>query len=166
MAVFAEPVEVVLDLTVSLVGNTLSATAAGMSYQWVDCNNSNEPIDGAEGQSYTATENGNYAVIITDGNCSQTSECTNVTVTGVNDLDGDDAFSVYPNPFTDRIVVQSAAHVGSVRVELFTLSGQLVISETRNAAEVISVNTSALSPGSYLLRLSSGAARSSLRVVK
>ena len=166
IAVFAEPAPIDLGTEVTLIGNTLTATTSGMEYQWVDCDNGNAPIDGADGQSFEATENGNYAVIITSGDCSQTSTCTMVTVTGTNDLAGHDAFTVYPNPFNDQLVVRTTGLVGPVRVELFSAAGQLYIDETSTAVELINVNTAQLAPGSYVVRLTATNARSTMRVVK
>jgi hypothetical protein len=75
VSVFENPVEIVLDPEVSLVdGNTLIASATGVTYQWIDCE-TGEPIEGATDQVYVALEEGEYAVIITQDNCSATSEC-------------------------------------------------------------------------------------------
>ncbi len=166
IAVFAEPVEVVIDLSVIEIDATLTATASGLTYQWVDCNNNYEPIIGADGQSFTATENGNYAVIITSGDCSQTSDCTAITILGTSDLTNGNAFVVFPDPFTDHLMVRTNGQAGPLRVELFNLSGQRVIDEMKSAVETITVHTAELTPGSYVLRLSSGTSRTTMRVVK
>lgn len=68
-----------LDGSVSLSGQTLMSAQSGATYQWIDCNNGNAAIPSATMQSYVAGTNGNYAVIITMGNCSITSTCTAVT---------------------------------------------------------------------------------------
>lgn len=66
---------------VTLSGTTLTATQAGASYQWLDCNNGNSNIAGATSQSYTPTISGNYGVRITStAGCVATSACTAVTV--------------------------------------------------------------------------------------
>ncbi|MBL0126469.1 MAG: T9SS type A sorting domain-containing protein [Flavobacteriales bacterium] len=166
IAVFAEPVEVVIDLTVTADDATLTATASGMDYQWVDCNNNNEPIIGANDQSFTATENGSYAVIITSGDCAQTSDCTAITILGTSDLTSGNTFVVYPNPFAEVITVRTNGQAGPLRVELFNLSGQRVIDEMKSAVETITVHTADLTPGSYVLRLTSGTTRTTMRVVK
>lgn len=72
--------------TVTQVDNTLTADATGATYQWVDCDNSNAPISGETGQSYTPTTTGNYAVEITSATCSVTSECTLIDFTGIDEL--------------------------------------------------------------------------------
>jgi hypothetical protein len=163
--VSANPAPIVIDPTVTLAGNTLTATATGVDYQWVDCNNGNAPIDGATGQSFEATESGSYAVTLTSGNCSQTSACTSVTVTGVNEINGRDAFAAYPVPFGDQLTLRNNGHVGPVRVQLFNLAGEVVLDETRSGVEII-LQTAGLPSGSYVLQLTSGDARTTMRVVK
>jgi ribosomal protein S19 len=153
IAVFAEPTGIIIDLTVTLDGSVLTAAAPGLAYQWVDCDNANAFIDGAIVQSFAPTVNGNYAVIITDGDCSQTSSCTAVTTTGTADIEGRDAFAVYPNPCTDMVTVRTNVETGNVRLELFNAAGQMIVGETRRGMELITVQTAHLPAGSYMLRL-------------
>ena len=67
-----------LDATINTVNGTLSANLSGATYQWIDCDANNQPINGAINQSYTPSKSGNYAVIISDqeiANCANTSKC-------------------------------------------------------------------------------------------
>ncbi len=164
IALFAEPTPITIDASVTLSGATLTA-AAGLNYQWIDCANNNEPIVDANEQSYTATANGSYAVIVTDGDCEEISACTTVTVTGVAEQSSD-IFAVFPNPFAEQLTVRTSSRTGMTRVEMFDVSGQLVLDETRTSVEILTIATNALPPGSYVLRLTNGSARTSLRVVK
>lgn len=68
---------------VTKTGNTLSATAADATYQWVNCT-TNLPITNANLQSYTPTASGSYKVIITQNGCVDTSACNNVTIINCN----------------------------------------------------------------------------------
>lgn len=71
--------------TVTQVGTLLTADLSGATYQWIDCGTST-PIVGATSQSFTPAVTGNYAVEVTDGNCSETSSCYLVDYTGINEL--------------------------------------------------------------------------------
>lgn len=90
-----------VDVSVSVDGITLTAnnTTLGVFYRWVDCDNEFAPITNATNQSYTPTENGNYAVVILQGECQDTSECFAITTVGLtqNDLP---KINVFPNPST------------------------------------------------------------------
>lgn len=62
------------------------ADATGVTYQWVDCDNNNAPINGETNQSYTPVNTGNYAVEITSATCTSTSDCFIVDYTGIDEL--------------------------------------------------------------------------------
>lgn len=65
-----------LNADVTVIGNSIAASYAGASYQWIDCNNNNLPIAGATSQNFTATAIGSYAVILTQNGCTAQSACT------------------------------------------------------------------------------------------
>jgi hypothetical protein len=92
------------DITVVTVAETITANAIA-TYQWIDCNNNNAIIAGETGQSYTATANGDYAVIVTDGGCSDTSACINISTVGVKLNSIENTIAVYPNPASDKVNV-------------------------------------------------------------
>ena len=69
---------------VELVGGTLNAVASTATYQWLDCDNNYSVIDGATDRFFTPTTTGNYAVIITENGCSDTSDCKNVSIVTIN----------------------------------------------------------------------------------
>lgn len=92
-------------LTTSVSGMTITADETGASYQWIDCS-TNSIINGATGQSYTATANGNYAVVVTNNNCSDTSACVNITALGISPNPGLNAHAtIYPNPGTGNFTL-------------------------------------------------------------
>ena len=70
----------VFDVNVTNVGGVLTSTQASGNYQWIDCDNASTAIAGETAQSFTPTADGNYAVIVSDGTCSDTSVCTAFTV--------------------------------------------------------------------------------------
>ncbi len=72
-----------LDVSVTQTGITLSANLNGATYQWVDCNNANSPVLGAQNQSFTPGNNGSYAVIISQGLCADTSACMPIATVGI-----------------------------------------------------------------------------------
>lgn len=94
-----------LNLTIPVIDNTvtdnmngtLTANMVGASYQWLDCNNGNAQIAGANGQTFLAPSTGNYSVELTNAGCKDTSLCINVNIvpTYVNpgmDFDGVDDY--------------------------------------------------------------------------
>lgn len=129
-------------------GTTISATQSGANYQWINCAN-NTPISGANSQTFTATTNGSYAVIITSGVCSDTSECTNFSTIGLNENELA-AFAIYPNPATEQVTI-SNIEAGST-VTLVDVTGKTVSQQLSNSTSV-KLQTSALTSGVYFVRV-------------
>jgi hypothetical protein len=94
------------DASVTSSGLTITATATPATYQWVFCP-SLAPIGGATNQSYTATADGNYAVVVTQSGCSDTSSCVNITGTGITSMDHETVLQVWPNPSAGMLQVLS-----------------------------------------------------------
>jgi hypothetical protein len=66
-------------------GATLTATQTVAAYQWLDCDDESI-IVGEINQSFTPTTTGNYAVIVTIGDCYKQSDCFLVNFTGIGEL--------------------------------------------------------------------------------
>jgi ELWxxDGT repeat protein len=65
----------IIDTSISFQGNTIISNATNLSYQWLDCNNSFAAIPGENNQVLNVTQNGSYAVKLTQNTCSDTSLC-------------------------------------------------------------------------------------------
>lgn len=151
-----------IDITTVTSGVTISSNASGGSYQWIDCNNNNIPIAGAINQSYVAPLNGDYAVIVTDNGCSDTSVCININSVGIenNDLS---MVSVYPNPFTDVIWI-SGLH-GTEKIQLLNSIGQIVQTQMSTGNQM-ELNIAPIAPGFYLLQIDLNGKTRSIPLVK
>lgn len=132
---------------VSNVSNTLTAAQSGVSYQWIDCNNANSPINGATNQSFTPNANGSYAVILENGTCSVTSACTAITTVGLDELTA--KTTIYPNPASNQIVVEGS--LGS-NVSIFNQFGQLVSQTVLNSNQE-NIDISNLADGVYSVQI-------------
>ncbi len=115
--------------TLMLAGNTLTALQSGAQYQWFDCV-TGLPIPGETGQSFTATTNGTYAAIITNGTCVDTSECYPIVSTVVNALPSAFETSLMPNPANDQVRVEVNY---TTQVTIFNELGQVVFTQQINA---------------------------------
>ncbi|PHR49245.1 MAG: hypothetical protein COA32_04115 [Fluviicola sp.] len=99
----SEPAPV--DVSTTVTDLTISADLAGGTYQWVNCPNY-DAISGETNQSFTATQNGDYAVIITDSEgCTDTSQCVTIDDVSITDYTKN-ALKVYPNPASINIVLE------------------------------------------------------------
>ncbi len=131
------------------------------TFQWVSCPDYT-PIDGATDQTYTATENGEYAVIITDGACSDTSDCVVVSNVGIasSNLDG---LSIYPNPSKGEFTI---SWEGSLDLELTIMNqlGQVVLTKSLNQNTNL-IQLTDIAPGTYIVKLEGNEINSISRIV-
>lgn len=146
-------VEAQIDNTVTSTEPTLMANQTGATYQWIDCDDSNLPILGETGQSYTATSNGNYAVEVTVGNCTETSACSAVANIGLNELDNA-SISIYPNPSNGLFTVEINNNGESINYEISTVEGKMIREANNVSAASFAIDLSTESKGIYLLKVS------------
>ncbi len=108
-------------------GTLLTSSATGVN-QW-SLNGS--PISDAFGQSYTASQNGVYTVTVTVNGCSSTSAPFNVVNIGIDELNDDSFFTVYPNPNDGNFTISFQANIkAGYKLELKNALGQSVYNET------------------------------------
>ena len=153
-----------LDNTVTGSTNTITANGSGYTYQWIDCDNNNDTIPGATSQSFTPTSTGNYAVIVSVGNCVDTSDCYYLTMIGVGELTNNKDILVYPNPVKDQLVIQQE-HLGKIQVEIFDATGKRIMSLAGNSQKTL-VNVNDLSSGIYYVRVYSDGRAWSQKIIK
>jgi hypothetical protein len=122
-----------LDLSISQTDNVLTANTVGATYQWVDCDNGNAVINGETNQSFTATISGNYAVIITQNDCTGMSDCVNMIVSGI---EGSSVMlntvSIYPNPNNGSFTVVFGRELSNAKISVRDMLGRLVYTTTVN----------------------------------
>lgn len=155
-----------VNTTVNQNGITLTATATGVSYQWVDCDNNNAAISGQTGQSFTPTINGNYAVIIDNNNgCSDMSTCFAITTVGLIPAHTTQTL-VFPNPTTQHLYLQLPTD-GMWNALLHDLTGKTLLSQTLQGNSSQSIELSNITPGVYFLHLTDNQGfREVIKVIK
>jgi len=100
---------VTYDLTIDTVDNrinqngiVLSSPATNASFQWVNCDDSTD-IVGYNTRVYPVQVNGSYAVKVTQGNCTEWSDCISITTVGIDE--NNELGPIYPNPTAGVIYV-------------------------------------------------------------
>ncbi len=144
---------ITFDIDVDQDNEVLIAVQGFVNYQWVDCDNGFEPIVNETDHIFTASQNGNYAVILSFGDCSAISDCYEVTTVSVSDPGNDhrEWISLSPNPVSGYLRVNSVNHA---QVRIFDVTGRLVHEQTIIPGTVF-VETGKLSNGFYLLKAES-----------
>ena len=157
----------VIDATVAQDGATLTAMSAGLEYQWVDCDEGYTAIDGETNQSFTATESGNYAVIVSENGCSSMSDCFYVVVTDVEENSLENDIVVFPNPVRDYATIYLSEFYCGVKINVFNLQGKLVKRKSiAHEEKTIQIDLHDLESGIYLIHLYTDNGSVILRIMK
>lgn len=146
-------VEPEIDITVMNTAPTLTANQTDATYQWLDCNNDNAPIPNETNVSFTATENGSYAVEVTVGNCTATSACEIVTTVGVEDNNIFSAVTVFPNPTKNILNINSGNVSDKVNLAMLSVDGKLVYQKKNMSGNELIIDMNEYSKGIYFLKV-------------
>jgi len=142
-----------VNTSVSLLGTTLISQQSNAQYQWVDCDNAFAPVLGAVNQTYTATANGNYAVIVTYEGCSDTSNCVAVTTVGLPGRHEGKQFRIQPNPASGEVFIYSHQWMEQAEVRVYRTDGVETSRLENLAGDRIRLDISTLEPGCYFISL-------------
>lgn len=148
----------VLSPDVTQNGIVLAADIDSASYQWIDCVNSTQ-INGETNQSFTPTANGSYAVIVTLGNCIDTSACFTVSSMDVLQNSSGVDILIFPNPAADNIQIVANSPVETVWI--IDAIGQVVQLETKTNFSIAD-----LSSGVYIIRVKTDLGLENLPLIK
>ena len=152
------------DNSVSIEENTLTANQVGATYQWLDCNDDFQAIANENGQIFSPTKDGNYAVEISMNGCTVTSSCYEMNLTAIDHL-YNNGIHIYPNPTHGIIYIDFGKEVANCAYAISDVSGQILnISEHRNAS-VLKVDLSGFTAGVYFVAITEGGKTTVVKVV-
>jgi len=152
-----------IDVTVTNASPVLTANQVGATYQWIDCDDNNSNIDGGINQEFTASTNGNYAVIVDLSGCSNTSDFAAVVNVGIDRNSIFNHVSIYPNPSSGLVNVELGT-LKNVTVNVLTITGQLIYTKTNinTAKHVLELNEVA---GIYFVEVISNNEKQSYKLI-
>ena len=154
-----------VDVSVTQNGITLTANATDANYHWLNCNNGNSIINGELNKSYTATQNGSYAVEVTQNNCVDTSVCFTVSTVGFPENTFDHEITVYPNPTAGIFKVDMGEVLQEFNVRINDVNGKLIKQLTYENTKIFELNLN-VQPGIYFLNINSENKKAILRLIK
>ena len=152
-----------IDTTITTSGFTITSNQAGANYQWIDCNDNNSILLGEISQSYTNAPNGSYAVVITDGVCSDTSACATIVGVGFETLESASVV-IYPNPNNGSFYVSKSGGT-DFSLSLYSIDGRALIERIAIKEENQLINLQEIESGVYIARINHGKFSKTIQLV-
>jgi hypothetical protein len=147
----------VVNTSISLSQLILSAQSPlATAYQWLDCDNGFAPISGATQASFQPTANGSYAVLVTEGSCSDTSGCLTVMGVSVHEQPNALALQLYPNPNQGVFEIRTAQWLQGGEWSVADMQGRKVAVGFWSEGDKQQLSLEHLQAGQYIFRLESG----------
>ncbi|WP_107039120.1 S8 family serine peptidase [Brumimicrobium mesophilum] len=128
-----------VEVGITQSGFQLNADAVGAKYQWVDCLNNFSPIPGDTNATFTPTQDGEYAVEVTQNGCTQLSDCIEFNQSTFYDY-ASDSVNVFPNPTKDGVRLQFGTKKEQVNIQIYSILGQLLTKITVQDTDNIEIN--------------------------
>lgn len=157
-----------IDTTASKINDsTLRAGAFNANYQWINCD-SMKVVTGATNREFEPARTGNYAVIVSNTNCIDTSACIFFEI---NDFDlpeiesPENHYSAWPNPSNGLVNLQSPAGLFGTQMMLTDMQGRILKRTEIRTTEAYEFRLPEQS-GIYLLHLIRDGERKTLRLVR
>jgi ELWxxDGT repeat protein len=134
-------------------------------HQWIDCDHGFIPIEGETGRIFEAGRSGHYAVIVSNGECVDTSGTYAVIVTGTIENSFEGNIVLYPNPTPGELTLDLGKEYSQVIITIVGPDGKIVQRDRMKQVKVTEVFMPEPA-GIYMVTLTSGNERAVFRVVK
>ncbi|MES2284907.1 MAG: T9SS type A sorting domain-containing protein [Bacteroidota bacterium] len=159
-----------VDIMVNQSGTTLTANTSGDSYQWLDCDNGNSIITGEVSQNYTAVTNGNYAVILAENGCTDTSNCYTIVSAEVLENTIENEMLISPNPANTALTISfELSNNDNIVIELISGTGQIVYSQIVENSALgkynLEIKTDDLANGIYFIVIQNGSKQLNSKII-
>ncbi len=162
---------ITLNLTINTIstsvtqsGSTLTADEIGVNYQWLNCPDMTL-INNATNQSYTASSDGSFALIISHNSCLDTSACYTINGVGLLENDFGKELKLYPNPTVGSFSIDLGQTYKFTSIRITDLIGKTIQSQSFTNSQILNLNINE-SAGIYLLLIESTDKKAIIKLIK
>jgi hypothetical protein len=135
-------------------GINYTALADSVSYQWYRCNPW-QRITNETKKTFTTTTRGSYAVIVSNGICTDTSSCIALYSSGfATPIDA--STRIYPNPFNSHLTIDLGKFHSEINIKIYDLTGRQVLNTKFKNLESCDLNLETLNKGTYYMQVETG----------
>ena len=103
-------------------------------------------------------------MIITQGNCSDTSECTIIDFVAIQNIDFVESIHLYPNPASEKVTIEFDNEQVNTQIELLDLTGKIVKRIASFNGSMVQLDIQLLSKGIYFIHVNSENGQTILRL--
>jgi hypothetical protein len=135
-------IENALTPIIAQVDGILSTSTVGDNFQWIDCNG-NLPITGALSNEFTPINDGDYAVEVTNNQCTWLSDCYTFSTVSLPQNNDDEIYFVYPNPASTFLTLHAPQGKTISSISLMDQLGRVleVMSNTTTTFDLLNLES-------------------------
>jgi len=143
-----------LQAEISLSGPSVAAInyPTNATFQWLDCSNNFTSIIGETSSLLTPIINGNYAVIVSNSGCSDTSNCISFVTVALSNPDNELNVKCYPNPTSENFTIEISNLLNIQSFKLLDNLGRQIIAGKIDQKKTI-LDLKGFSTGIYILQI-------------
>ncbi len=152
------------------VVNFIDASTGATSWSWSFGDGGTSTLQNPQ---HTYATIGTYTVTLTTyagGTCSSTvTQQIVISVTGIEDFNSNNSFTIYPNPVTSVLIIDitESFRDANSKIEIYNALGELVINKKCNSSELqYIIDANKLIPGVYTVKLSKDTEQHYKKIVK
>ena len=108
-------------------GDSAFTETSAIQYQWVDCLFDYSILDGQDSPGIRIPKGAEYALIIDDGQCVDTSVCVSQSFSSLDGFVGKIDVVYYPNPTSDVVTVDFNSSLWKGKLSISNSSGQIIL---------------------------------------
>jgi hypothetical protein len=151
-----------IDNTVWYTGTVFSSNASGVSYQWIDCA-TGDPLPGETSSILLPPGGGSYAVIVSNGTCTDTSDCIS-DLAGLEESIGEIDVMISPNPSNGLFKMQFPT--GTLGELIITDVLGKAVDQIEIISETMEIDLQNQANGFFLIFIRSNNGSSTYRIMK
>jgi uncharacterized repeat protein (TIGR03803 family) len=153
-----------VDNSVTQDRSVLISNDENAAHQWLNCDEGCTPMVGETHFTFTALKNGHYAVIVSNGDCVDTSAIYEVIGTGINDPK-ENLISIFPNPSPGTFTIDLGKVYAEALITITLSDGQVIRKEDVKSSREIEMEID-VPAGIYMVTIMAGGRETVFRVVK
>ncbi|NOS94639.1 MAG: T9SS type A sorting domain-containing protein [Cyclobacteriaceae bacterium] len=145
--------------------NKLVAQETNALYQWVKCEGSKTvPVPGATESTFTPLEPGSYGLILNKNGCTETSDCISLVIVSADD--SLQSIQVYPNPTSQKVIIQLPRQETYFYVRVHDVNGKLEEAQRIENKDNVEISLVSLQNGVYIIEIETDKGKLFAKVIK